>query len=98
MLHDLFPIAVNGKCQGGWILLLPTVPDLGQVDWVWVDKQGTEGQLPSRKKPLPLTMARNYVVQKIIYFKHPKWKMYKILRKAPSSVYEFHNRIRLLLL
>ena len=25
MLHDLFTIAVNGKRQGSWILLLPTV-------------------------------------------------------------------------
>ena len=25
MLHDLFTIAVNGRCQRGWILLLTTV-------------------------------------------------------------------------
>ena len=25
MLHDLFTIAVDGRRQGGWILLLPTV-------------------------------------------------------------------------
>ena len=25
MLHDLFTIAVNGRRQGDWILLLPTV-------------------------------------------------------------------------
>ena len=25
MLHDLFTISVNGRRQGGWILLLPTV-------------------------------------------------------------------------
>ena len=40
MLHDLFTIAVNGKRQGGRILLLPTVwermkyPERGKTLWV----------------------------------------------------------------
>ena len=36
MLHDLFTIAVNGRCQGGWILLLPTVNiEMGKVWRCW---------------------------------------------------------------
>ena len=41
MLHDLFTIAVNGRHQGGWILLLPTVysqvPSVGYLSCLSTD-------------------------------------------------------------